>query len=210
MGFRKIFVLGGARSGKSGFAERLAVECGEPVLYVATATASDAEMAERIARHRAQRPSTWRTLEAPTKVAEAVARARAGDDLAGRPTSVAGAAATVLVEDLTLLLSNLMLSDASAALSAIGSDQKSLHGAESRASGEAVDAAERNALAEVNALLALDAHVILVSNEVGMGVVPEHPLGRYFRDALGRVNQAAAAACGEAYLLVAGLPLRLK
>ena len=210
MTYRKIFVLGGARSGKSGFAERLAVECGEPILYVATATASDAEMAERIARHRAQRPSTWRTLEAPTEVASAVARARAGDDLAGRPTSVAGAAATVLVEDLTLLLSNLMLSDASDALSAIGNDQKSLHGAESRASGEAVDAAERNALAEVEALLALDAHVILVSNEVGMGVVPEHPLGRYFRDALGRVNQAAAAACGEAYLLVAGLPLRLK
>jgi adenosylcobinamide kinase/adenosylcobinamide-phosphate guanylyltransferase len=242
VGFRKIFVLGGARSGKSGFAERLAVECGEPVLYVATATASDAEMAERIARHRAQRPSTWRTLEAPTDVARAVARARSGDDLAGRPTSVAGAAATILVEDLTLLLSNLMLSDASHARAAIGNDQKSLHGAESRASGEAhltlpdtrdaraargddlepaggaesrasgeaVDAAERHATAEVEALLAVDAHVILVSNEVGMGVVPEHPLGRYFRDALGRVNQAAAAACGEAYLLVAGLPLRLK
>ena len=125
MGFRKIFVLGGARSGKSGFAERLAVECGEPVLYVATATASDAEMAERIARHRAQRPSTWRTLEAPTEVAR-------------RVTSEAGVAATVLVEDLTLLLSNLMLSDASDALSAIGNDQKSIHGAESRASGEAV------------------------------------------------------------------------
>jgi adenosylcobinamide kinase / adenosylcobinamide-phosphate guanylyltransferase len=196
VGFRKIFVLGGARSGKSGFAERLAVECGEPILYVATATASDAEMAERIARHRGQRPSTWRTLEAPTELASAVARARAGDDLAGRPTSVAGGAATVLVEDLTLLLSNLIVSDTG--------------GAESHAIGEAVDAAERNAMAEVEALLALDAHVILVSNEVGMGVVPEHPLGRYFRDALGRVNQAAAAACGEVYLLVAGLPLRLK
>ena len=171
MGSRKIFVLGGARSGKSGFAERLAVECGEPILYVATATASDAEMAERIARHRAQRPSTWRTLEAPTEVAR-------------RVTSEAGVAATVLVEDLTLLLSNLMLSD--------------------------TECAESHAMAEVEALLAVDAHVILVSNEVGMGVVPEHPLGRYFRDALGRVNQAAAAACGEVYLLVAGLPLRLK
>jgi adenosylcobinamide kinase / adenosylcobinamide-phosphate guanylyltransferase len=228
VGFRKIFVLGGARSGKSGFAERLAVECGEPVLYVATATASDAEMAERIARHRAQRPSTWRTLEVPTEVAKAVARARPADDAAGRSTSVAGAATTILVEDLTLLLSNLIVSDTHRAEShaigeahltlpettdaraARGDDLEPAGGAESRASGEAVDAAESNALAEVEALLAVDAHVILVSNEVGMGVVPEHPLGRYFRDALGRVNQAAAAACGEVYLLVAGLPLRLK
>jgi len=184
VGFRRIFVLGGARSGKSRFAERLAAECGEPVLYVATATATDAEMAERIARHRAQRPSTWRTLEAPTEVASAVTRARAGEDVAGRPTSVGRAATTIVVEDLTLLLSNLMLSHTAGA--------------------------ECHAISEAEAVLALDAHVIVVSNEVGMGVVPEHPLGRHFRDALGRVNQATAGACGEVYLLVAGLPLRLK
>ena len=70
--------------------------------------------------------------------------------------------------------------------------------------------AEARAMAEVNALLALEAHVVLVSNEVGMGIVPPYPLGRVFRDALGRLNQAAAAACGEVYLLVAGLPLQLK
>jgi adenosylcobinamide kinase/adenosylcobinamide-phosphate guanylyltransferase len=169
--FRKVLVLGGARSGKSGFAERLAAECGEPVLYVATATVTDEEMAERIARHRAQRPPTWRTLEAPADVAR-----RLGCEARG--------ATTILIEDLTLLLSNLMASDSS------------------RAEGRAVD--------EVACLVALDAHVILVSNEVGMGIVPEHPLGRHFRDALGRLNQAAAAACGEVYLLVAGLPLRLK
>jgi adenosylcobinamide kinase/adenosylcobinamide-phosphate guanylyltransferase len=168
---RRVLVLGGARSGKSGFAERLAAECGEPVVYVATATVTDEEMAERIARHRAQRPSAWRTLEAPT-------------DVARRVGGEAGGATTVLVEDLTLLLSNLMAGDRS--------------GAEGRA------------LAEVAGLVGLAAHVILVSNEVGMGIVPEQPLGRHFRDALGRVNQAAAAACGEVYLLVAGLPLRLK
>jgi adenosylcobinamide kinase/adenosylcobinamide-phosphate guanylyltransferase len=90
----------------------------------------------------------------------------------------------VLVEDLTLLLSNLMAED--------------------------MAQAESLAREEVQGLFMLDAHVILVSNEVGMGIVPDHPLGRVFRDALGRLNQQAAAACGEAYLLVAGLPLELK
>jgi adenosylcobinamide kinase/adenosylcobinamide-phosphate guanylyltransferase len=92
--------------------------------------------------------------------------------------------ATVLVEDLTLLLSNHMEADTSAA--------------------------EGRTLAEVEALVALDLNVVLVSNEVGMGLVPPYPLGRRFRDALGRVNQAAAARCGEVYLVVAGLPLALK
>jgi adenosylcobinamide kinase/adenosylcobinamide-phosphate guanylyltransferase len=154
-----VFVLGGARSGKSRFAEALAVECGEPVLYVATATVTDVEMAERIARHRAQRPSSWRTLEVPVDVAGRLASSEEHRD-----------ARTVVLEDLTLLLSNLMLSEPDGA----------------------------------------EAHVILVSNEVGMGVVPAYALGRQFRDALGRVNQATAALCGEVYLLVAGLPLRLK
>jgi adenosylcobinamide kinase/adenosylcobinamide-phosphate guanylyltransferase len=169
--WRRILVIGGARSGKSGFAERLATQCGEPVLYVATATAADEEMAERIALHRAQRPPAWRTLEVPLDVREHVSQAL-------------GDAATVLVEDLTLLLSNLMAEDA--------------------------DKAEALMEKEVNGLLALRAHVILVSNEVGMGIVPTFPLGRVFRDALGRINQGAASACDEAYLLVAGLPLRLK
>jgi adenosylcobinamide kinase/adenosylcobinamide-phosphate guanylyltransferase len=170
--FRKIVVLGGARSGKSRFAEGLAVECGEPVLYVATATVTDVEMAERIARHRAERPAAWRTLEVSTDLAERLA----SPDYSG--------VLTVVVEDLTLLLSNLMLSGP--------------------------DGAEARAIAQAEAVLALEAHVILVSNEVGMGLVPASPLGRRFRDALGRVNQATAAACGEVYLLVAGLPLRLK
>jgi len=147
------------------------VECGEPVVYVATASAVDAEMAERIAHHRARRPPTWRTLEALVGLANAVS-ADYGD------------AATLLVEDLTLLLSNHLELDG--------------------------DRAEAKTLDEVNALLVLGAHVILVGNEVGMGIVPPYPLGRVFRDAMGRINQAAAAACGEVYLTVAGLPLRLK
>jgi adenosylcobinamide kinase/adenosylcobinamide-phosphate guanylyltransferase len=171
--WRRVLVLGGARSGKSAFAEQVAAECGEPVLYVATATAADAEMAERVAHHRAQRPAAWRTLEVPLGLAQAVADAR-------------GEARTVLVEDLTLLLANLLEDGADA------------------------EAAERAAGDDVEALLRLDAHVVLVSNEVGMGLVPPYPLGRLFRDALGRLNQHAAARAGEVYLIVAGLPLRLK
>jgi adenosylcobinamide kinase/adenosylcobinamide-phosphate guanylyltransferase len=128
-------------------------------------------MAERIARHRAQRPPAWRTLEAPLRVSEHV-------------SATLGNAATVVVEDLTLLLSNVMAD--------VGAD------------------AEARVEQEINELLALQAHVILVSNEVGMGLVPPYPVGRVFRDALGRINQAAAAACAEAYLVVAGVPLRLK
>ncbi len=168
---RRVLVLGGARSGKSSFAERVASGCGEPVVYVATATAGDQEMAERIALHRARRPATWRTLEIPSAIA-------------GRLSSEVAEMATVLVEDLTLLLSNLIAEDESLA--------------------------EAQAAAELGAVLALDAHVVLVSNEVGLGVVPAYPLGRLFRDALGRLNQSAAAACAEVYLMVAGLPLQLK
>jgi adenosylcobinamide kinase/adenosylcobinamide-phosphate guanylyltransferase len=152
-------------------AERLAAECGEPVLYVATATAGDDEMAERIAMHRAQRTATWRTLEAPRNVSAQVA-AQIGD------------ARTILVEDLTLLLSNLMAEDESTA--------------------------ERLVTGAIFDLIALQADVVLVSNEVGMGVVPPYPLGRRFRDSLGRVNQSAASACSEVYFVIAGVPLRLK
>jgi adenosylcobinamide kinase/adenosylcobinamide-phosphate guanylyltransferase len=169
---RRVLVLGGARSGKSSFAERLAADCGQPVLYVATATAGDDEMAERIRLHQAQRPAGWRTLEASRELDVAVPEALRD-------------ARTVLVEDLTLLLSNLMLE---------------LHSS----------AAEARAIAEFDVLLELPADVIVVSNEVGLGIVPPTPLGRVFRDALGRLNQHAAARSSEVYLLVAGLPLRLK
>jgi adenosylcobinamide kinase/adenosylcobinamide-phosphate guanylyltransferase len=158
-------VLGGARSGKSSFAERLAGECGAPVLYVATAEALDEEMAERIRLHRAQRDPLWRTLEAARGVGEATRAALQN-------------ARTVLVEDLTLLLANQLDEDVTRA--------------------------------EVDTLLGLPTNVVLVSNEVGMGLVPEHPLGRTFRDALGRLNQHAAAEAAEVYFVIAGLPLRLK
>jgi adenosylcobinamide kinase/adenosylcobinamide-phosphate guanylyltransferase len=184
--FRRVLVLGGARSGKSAFAERLAAERGGNVVYVATATAGDDEMAQRIAMHRAQRPPSWRTLEIPVDVAERVVA-----DLRERsPVTIANAGisvmtdVTVIVEDLTFLVTNLMAEDERTA--------------------------ETRARDDLSALLALPADVIVVSNEVGMGLVPPYPLGRQFRDALGRVNQFAAAGCDEVYILFAGLPLQLK
>jgi adenosylcobinamide kinase/adenosylcobinamide-phosphate guanylyltransferase len=143
------------------------MECGPPVLYLATATASDAEMVERIRLHQQQRPAAWLTAESPRSLHVAI-----------------GSARTLIVEDLNLLLNNLML--------------------------EAPAEAEARARDEVDAVLTISAHVILVSNEVGMGIVPATLLGREFRDALGRLNQHAAAAVEEAYFLVASLPLRLK
>ena len=174
-----ILILGGARSGKSSYAERLARERGGEVLFVATATAGDEEMAARIAAHRAARPASWRTLEAPTDVAARVAGAN-------------DPAPTIVLDCLTLLVSNLLLAH--------------------EAAGETTVA--RAVEAEIDALLVqVDlgaAAWIVVSNEVGMGLVPPYPLGRAYRDLLGRVNARIAARADRAYLLVAGLPLNLK
>lgn len=161
-------VLGGARSGKSAYAEALIGAAGG--LYLATAEALDAEMAERIARHRRRRGPAWQTCEEPLDLA-AVLRGRAGD---ARP---------VLVDCLTLWLANVL------------------------AAGRDV-AAETEHLAA--ALGSAGGPVVLVSNEVGLGIVPETPLGRSFRDHAGRLNQAVAARADRVVLVVAGLPLSLK
>ena len=173
-------VLGGARSGKSAFAEHLASLSGRPVLYVATAAIGDEEMRQRVERHRQRRPRTWRTLEAQRAVAPAI-------DAARRPGEV------VIVEDLTLLASNYL----------IGPEYEPL---------ENVDANEVQAALgrEADALLVLPGPLIVVSNEVGMGLVPPYPLGRLFRDLLGWLNQRVAARADCVVLMVAGLPLALK
>jgi adenosylcobinamide kinase / adenosylcobinamide-phosphate guanylyltransferase len=164
-------VLGGARSGKSAHAERLALRMGLAPVYIATAQAFDDEMRERIARHRADRAGGgWRTVEEPIDLPDAI-------------RSAASADAVVLVDCLTLWLSNLMLA---------GHDV----------------AARRTALLE--ALAATAGPLVLVSNEVGLGLVPETPLGRAFRDAQGRLNQAVAAAADRVVFVAAGLPLMLK
>ena len=165
-----VLVLGGARSGKSTFAESLARRSGLRRLYVATAEAHDAEMAARIAHHRAARGEGWTTIEAPIALVATL-------------TAEAGPGRVVLVDCLTLWLSNVMLAGHDAAV-----------------------ATERL----VAALAAAAGPVVLVSNEVGLSLVPETPLGRAFRDAQGRLNQAVAAVATDVVLVAAGQPLRLK
>jgi adenosyl cobinamide kinase/adenosyl cobinamide phosphate guanylyltransferase/sugar phosphate isomerase/epimerase len=176
------FILGGARSGKSAYAQVLAHEYGGNVLYVATATAGDDEMKARIDAHRAERPASWRTLEAPLHVGTAIQQV-----LAQQPAEV------VLLDCLTLLASNVIL-------------QMPENASEREASA--------NLLAEVDTLLACwkssQAHWIIVSNEVGLGLVPPYPMGRIYRVALGRANQRLARAADQVFLLIAGMPVKIK
>ena len=178
-------LLGGARSGKSSLAEKIAAEeGGDAVLYVATAEAGDEEMADRIARHQAARPENWRTLETPTGVGQAVKQAWQGE-------------AVVLLDCITLLVNNLLPSG-------VGFEQVSVQ----------VEEYERVVIAEIDALLEaageIEAHFLVVSNEVGMGLVPPYELGRAYRDILGRANRILAEAADEVFFLVAGIPMKVK
>jgi adenosylcobinamide kinase/adenosylcobinamide-phosphate guanylyltransferase len=177
-------ILGGARSGKSALAERLAQETGQAVIYIATARGADAEMAERIEHHRARRPANWQTLEAPLLLADAVRAACA----AGR---------TVLVDCLTLWLTNIMLD---------GLEEVPQVGEFTLPPAFATERAALLALLDDD----LPGELLLVSNEVGMGIVPLGALARRFADEAGRLNQALAARAGRVILVAAGLPLVLK
>jgi adenosylcobinamide kinase/adenosylcobinamide-phosphate guanylyltransferase len=163
------FVIGGARSGKSALAERLAIGSGRPRRYIATAEAWDDEMRARIARHRADRGAGWETVEAPLDLAAALAGAGQGE--------------VVLVDCATLWLTNHLLAE---------------HDLE-------VETASLLA-----ALAACPAPVIMVSNEVGWGIVPDNALARAFRDAQGRLNQRMAAQADLVVGVMAGLPVVLK
>jgi adenosylcobinamide kinase/adenosylcobinamide-phosphate guanylyltransferase len=174
------FILGGARGGKSSLGQKLAEERGLPVLYIATAQALDEEMERRIQVHRQDRPQDWRTLESPRGVAQSL---EAEDLHSG----------VILLDCLTLLVTNVML--------AAAGDLTSPDEAR----------AESEVRAEVYALLSQiqsgEADWIVVSNEVGMGLVPPYPAGRLFRDLLGWANQGLAAAANEVYWMVAGIPV---
>ncbi|GHD67963.1 bifunctional adenosylcobinamide kinase/adenosylcobinamide-phosphate guanylyltransferase [Jeongeupia chitinilytica] len=178
-------ILGGARSGKSALAERLAMASGRDVVVIATAAvrAGDAEMAARIAHHRERRPATWLTVETPLALADAIRRAAAPGRL-------------VLVDCLTVWLANLLFSD----------------GADHPDTGVIALPARLND--EREALLAVLAEVegdlVLVANETGLGIVPLGAINRAFVDEAGRLNQAVAAACDNAVFVAAGLPLVLK
>jgi adenosylcobinamide kinase/adenosylcobinamide-phosphate guanylyltransferase len=167
-----ILITGGARSGKSRYAEERAAELGERRLYIATAEAKDPEMAERIGAHRNRRGRAWTTIEEPVEVSAALLGHNGKTDC-------------VLVDCLTLWLSNLLLR------------------------GDA-KYAEEKVRQLIEALPSLDFHLIVVTNEVGAGIVPDNPLARQFRDLAGWANQQLAAVASEVVLTVAGLPMIVK
>jgi len=183
------FILGGARSGKSRYAQeyaaRLAVDA--PVTYIATAQAGDDEMHDRIRRHKADRPTHWLTVEEPLAVAESIRRI-AAEPRDGRPV--------ILLDCLTFFVVNHLLREGDAATC----DAETWD----------ADGAERAVDHLIAAIAYVDSEVVIVSNEVGMGLVPETPLGRAFRDCAGRANQAMAAAADTVLFMVAGIPMTVK
>ena len=209
---RLVLVLGGARGGKSTFAERLAARLADEgrVAYLATSQTNDQEMAARVAAHRAARPAAWVTLECPLDVAAAVR-----DGGVQRPDAAAerlGAGGPVFLLDcVTFWVSNLMFSagDLGGTVpEGLGNFDKAFIPREVE---EAVAARIGGALDELLAALReTGSTMIAVSNEVGLGVVPEYPIARLYRDELGRANRRLAEAAGEVYLLVAGIPLEIK
>lgn len=178
---RLILILGGARSGKSAYAQEVAKRLSQgkrEVIYIATAVATDEEMGERIARHRAARPPSWKTVEAPQRAAGAI-------------EEVGEEGQVIILDCLTLLINNLMVG---------------------KADGEAT--VEEDILGEVQRLVqaakGAKSEVIVVSNEVGLGVVPATKIGRLFRDIAGRANQLVAREADEVYLMWAGIATRVK
>jgi adenosylcobinamide kinase/adenosylcobinamide-phosphate guanylyltransferase len=165
-----LIVLGGARSGKSRYAQQRAEAEMGALIYIATGQALDAEMKERIAHHQADRGDRWRTVEAPLALASTIRAETA-------PNRV------LLVDCLTLWVSNLMLADRDA---------------------------EAEGAALVECIAKVEGGLILVSNEVGLGIVPDNAMARRFRDIAGRINQTVARAVDEAVFVAAGLPLVLK
>ena len=177
-----IYITGGARSGKSNFAERMAAQLGD-ITYIATAVPFDEEMKDRIRRHQEQRPPHWKTVEQYRGIGGVLRNLRG----------------SALLDCLTIMITNLMM-DAQ-----IDWDHPTV---------EQIDAAERRITAEVEEILAgatsREGSLIVVSNELGMGLVPAYAFGRAFRDIAGRMNQRVARAADEAWFLVSGVPMRLK
>jgi adenosylcobinamide kinase/adenosylcobinamide-phosphate guanylyltransferase len=168
---RHILVLGGARSGKTAFAERLAMRYGTRPAYLATAEALDAEMRERVATHRRVRAGRFETIEEPIALSEALVAAHQTHDL-------------ILVDCLTLWITNMLIANTDVA-SAVEELVATLDTIES-------------------------SRVILVSNEVGLGIVPDNAMARTFRDLAGSAHQRLAEICADVYFIAAGLPLTLK
>jgi adenosylcobinamide kinase / adenosylcobinamide-phosphate guanylyltransferase len=178
-------ILGGARSGKSSFAEKVAWEKGgSSVIYLATSEIGDEEMEDRVRIHRQNRPSVWKTLEEPYQISKVLATLPAGQ--------------LVLLDCITLFVSNMLLQG------------KDVPG------GQEFDVSNKEAgvMQEIEKFIAIcysnELNLVIVSNEVGQGLVPTYQLGRQFRDIMGRANQILARAADEVYFCIAGLPVEIK
>ncbi len=181
-----IFITGGARSGKSSFAESL-LAGKDNVLYVATGIGFDDEMKDRIARHRSRRNPAWKTVECYRDLVRTLGKELPAID-------------HILLDCVTIMVSNFMVLDA-------GVDWDS-------AAMEDVDAIEdvirKEMAAFLNMAKAFRGDTLIVSNEVGLGLVPPAPLGRYYRDIAGKMNQVIAGIADEAYFMVSGIPMKIK
>jgi adenosylcobinamide kinase/adenosylcobinamide-phosphate guanylyltransferase len=172
-----ILITGGARAGKSSYAQKLASAIGGRVLFVATAEAKDEDMRRRIEKHRKSRPLNWDTLESPCEIGKSI------DEQAEEYP-------VIVIDCITMLVSNVML------------------GAADEASAESAVLKEIDSL--INTMKSKSSAFILVSNEVGLGIVPDNEMSRTYRDLLGRANQLLAQYADEVYLLVAGIPVKIK
>jgi adenosylcobinamide kinase/adenosylcobinamide-phosphate guanylyltransferase len=174
---RMIFITGGARSGKSTFAQQLASTISNDVLFIATAEPLDDEMAERIKNHRESRPKSWKTLELPRNLSNSLLDKQIKSDV-------------VIIDCLTLLVANLMQESTSMSI------------------------LEKQVLSEIAALInfikSTAADYIIVSNEVGLGLVPDNKLARDYRDILGKVNQVMAQNADDIYFMISGIPQKIK
>jgi adenosylcobinamide kinase/adenosylcobinamide-phosphate guanylyltransferase len=179
---KSTLIIGGARSGKSQFAQELTLKSGGAALFVATAEAGDEEMRQRIEAHRKARPSTWVTLEATTHLGRQIARN-------------IGKAQTVIIDCITLLINNIFQQ----------------HGQYHDKDAALIEKEVMEEIEElVNCIDRVDASFIIVTNEVGLGLVPADEVSRLYRDLLGRVNQVLAQHADEVYLMVAGIPVTIK
>jgi len=179
-------VLGGARSGKSNFAEQIVEKLGgRDVIYLATSQARDEEMVNRIEQHQSSRPSEWTTIEEPEQISSVLARLEAES--------------VVLLDCLTVLISNLLLADQEL-------DEEQYDFDEQQRESEII--AELEAI--ISQVTAKDLKLVVVSNEVGQGVVPAYQSGRVYRDIVGRANQLVATRADEVYITYAGLPVEIK
>lgn len=183
---KMILITGGARSGKSTYAEKLAKDFGEQVLYIATSIPFDDEMKYRIKKHREQRPAHWQTIEAYKNLDAQIESSVKGKD-------------AVLLDCITIMITNIMLE--------INTDWDNITG---DISSRVEDKVKHEIQSLIEAGKNIDIPLIMVTNEIGMGIVPDNAMSRLFRDIAGRMNQMLAHASDEVYLCVSGIPVRIK